>query len=54
MKNKTGTKVYRALKRVDKLNDRIDRRSIEGKQNADYQVNIRLAKDGESRVWTFK
>ncbi len=50
-KNTAGAMIRRAMHRIDRIHDKIDRRTKEGKNDA-IIGNYKMTKDG-ARVWSF-
>jgi hypothetical protein len=50
-KNRAGAMIMRSLQKIDRLHDKIDRRTKKGK-NDRVMSNYTFAKNGE-RVWSF-
>ena len=52
VKNRAGATFVRAMKRIDRLHEEIDRRARNGKYNEDTTPKFKLARNG-ARVWSF-
>ena len=52
VKNRAGTTFMRAMKKVDQVHKKIDRRARDGKYNEDCAPKFKFTKKG-ARVWTF-
>jgi len=52
VRNRAGTTFMRAMKKIDQVHKKIDRRAKNGKYNEDNALKFKLASNG-ARVWSF-
>lgn len=52
VKNRAGATFVRAMKSIDRLHKKIDRRTRNGKFNEEYAPKFKFTKEGD-RVWSF-
>jgi len=52
VRNQAGSTFMRAMKKIDQVHKKIDRRAKNGKHNEDNAPKFKLASNG-ARVWSF-